>query len=96
MKDAVGNELKVGDLVAIQLARPLIYGRIAEIAEGGIITGTRSGQERMQPTKVVIVSNHNIEAHPHQVSIGEVLCLRDDNTIAPVVAQDLKESERPN
>ena len=35
MKDAVGNELKAGDLVALSLERPLIFGRVLEVQEGG-------------------------------------------------------------
>ncbi|HEY2351059.1 MAG TPA: hypothetical protein VGH83_01030 [Candidatus Acidoferrum sp.] len=77
MKDAMGNELKVGDLVALSLDRPLIFGRVTEIAEGGIVTGMSKGQPEVKPSRLVVTSAHTIDADPRGVVIGSLLALRD-------------------
>jgi hypothetical protein len=80
--DIMGNELKEGDLVALQLERPLIFGRIAEVAEGGIITGLRGGQSEMRPTRVMVICHHPIEVDPRQPKIGAMIKLYDPAGIA--------------
>lgn len=96
MKDAIGNDLKVGDLVAIQLARPLIYGRVTEISEGGIITGIRGGKQEIRPTRILVVSNHPIEVHPHQPLITELVCLRDESAPLLEARPEVGEGDKPN
>jgi hypothetical protein len=77
MKDALGNELKAGDLVALQLERPLIWGVVEEVHDGGILTGlNRSGEAQLRPGQVRIKSLHTIEAAPN-VPVVAVLALRD-------------------
>jgi hypothetical protein len=70
--DVMGNELKEGDLVALQLERPLIFGRVIEVTEGGIITGMRGGQPEMKMTRVVVMSHHPIDTDPR---LGKVMML---------------------
>lgn len=78
MKDAVGNELKVGDLVAIQLERPLVFGRLVEAAEGGLVTGVNhKGGAEVRPGHLVIESRHSLVFDPRQ-PVGAVLALRED------------------
>lgn len=89
MKDAVGNDLRVGDLVALQLERPIIYGRITDIQQGGIVTGIKGGQADVRPSIVTVVSNHPIAADPRVPIIGALLCLREDNA-PPVEDENLK------
>ena len=64
MKDALGNELRKGELVALSLDRPLIFGRVVEIQEGGLITGRKEGGMEMRPSKLIVASNHTVEADP--------------------------------
>jgi len=78
VKDAVGNELKVGDLVALSLERPLVFGRIVEASEGGIVTGLSKGGAEVRPGRLVIVANHTVLVNP-QMLVGAVLALREDN-----------------
>lgn len=75
--DIMGNELREGDLVALQLERPLIFGRIAEVAEGGIITGMRGGQAEMKLTRVMVICHHPIEVDPRQARIAAMIKLHD-------------------
>lgn len=75
MKDALGNELKVGDMVAIQLARPLIFGQIVEAVDGiGLVT---AGDLKMRPGRLVVVSRHIIDVDP-RTGTEAVLALRND------------------
>ena len=77
MKDAVGNELHVGDLVLLQLERPLIYGRIVEAEEGGLVTGiNHKGGTEIRPGKLVVAANYPVEFDPRQF-IRAVVALRD-------------------
>ena len=78
MKDGFGNELKVGDLVQVQLKQPLVFGRVAEVKEGGIIHGVRmkGGTEQVQPAVITIVCNHVIPVMPGEL-LGSVLAMRE-------------------
>jgi hypothetical protein len=99
VKDAVGNELRVGDLVALSLDRPLIYGRIVELVEGGIVTGIRGGQAEVRPGRVTVASNHTIDNDPRNAVIGALLSLRDPNPPSPAVieaAEKAASSDKPN
>jgi hypothetical protein len=78
MRDAVGNELKVGDLVFLSLDRPQVFGRVIEAAEGGLVTGiNHKGGTDVRPGRLVIAANHTIEFDPRQ-PIHTVLALRED------------------
>jgi hypothetical protein len=89
MKDAMGNDLKVGDLVALSLERPLIYGRIVQLEEGGMIVGLKGGKAEMKPSLVVVASNHPIQVDPRVPIVGAILCLREDNP--PPVEEEAKD-----
>lgn len=80
MKDALGNELKVGDLVAVQLERPLIFGVVDVIEEGGIVTGVNhKGEAQIRLGRVTVRSMHTVAVDPRTPIIGSLLALRDDN-----------------
>jgi hypothetical protein len=51
MKDRIGNKLEMGQKVVVALPEAQIFGFIAQIEEGGVITGVRGargGMERRQ------------------------------------------------
>jgi hypothetical protein len=77
IKDVMGNELKEGDLVAVQLERPLVFGRVQEVAEGGIITGVRGHNAELKPSRVVIISHHPIDTDPRIGTVPQVVKLFD-------------------
>jgi hypothetical protein len=99
MKDAMGNDLKVGALVALSLERPLIFGRVTELKEGGMITGLKHGQAEMRPSVVVVTSNHPIAIDPREAGapIGSILCLLDPAPpeLMPAAANAAEDS-KPN
>lgn len=51
-KDVLGNELEVGDLVQVTLDRPVMFGRVKSIADGGIslVGGTKHGDKQQAMT----------------------------------------------
>lgn len=80
MKDALGNELKVGQMVIVNLERPLVSGRVAAIERGGIVTGIRGkGEAEVKPETLVIVSNHIIGADPRNPVAASVMAVLDPN-----------------
>jgi hypothetical protein len=85
--DIMGNELKEGDLVALQLERPLIFGRIVEVQEGGIITGMRGGQPEMKMTRVVVMSHHPLETDPRLGKLMMLIKLHDPAGLAEKLAE---------
>ena len=72
MKDALGNELRVGDLVMLQLKQPWVHGRITELSEGGVVV---NGQ--LQGSRIVVLSTHMAFAEPGAPMMS-VVALRDD------------------
>jgi uncharacterized Zn ribbon protein len=93
MKDAVGNDLKAGDLVMLSLDRPLIFGRVVEVQEGNLITGLRKGGGEVRPSRVIIASNHTIDCDPRTV-VGSVMALRDPTP--PVIEGEPVADKLPN
>ena len=89
MKDALGNELKVGDMVAIQLARPLIFGQVVEATDSALITAAHTAQ-LVAPGRIVVMSRHVIEFDP-RVQIEAVLALRNEQGHQAIVGVE----ERP-
>ena len=95
MKDALGNDLKVGDMVAVQLERPLVFGQVVELSEGGVLVADGANMAR-RPGRVAIMSQHVIEFDPVQL-VGAVLALRDDHARAAAIHSKAQgEMEKPN
>lgn len=56
MKDRIGNKLAVGDKVVVALPESQIFGFVAQLEEGGVITGVKSvrgGMER-RPGRILV------------------------------------------
>jgi hypothetical protein len=96
MKDAMGNELRVGDLVFLSLDRPQIFGRVTQAAEGGLVTGiNHKGTAEIRPGRLVISANHTIEFDPRH-PIGTVLALREDHPAEVIEGSVGEESKAAN
>jgi hypothetical protein len=94
MKDAMGNELRVGDLVFLSLDRPQIFGRIMQSTEGGLVTGlNHKGIAEIRPGRLVIASNHTLEFDPRQ-PVQTVLALREPGVVVEGAADS--ESQHQN
>ena len=92
MKDVLGNELHVGDLVLIQLERPMMFGEITDINEGGLL---HAGNAGIQPGKVTVLCKHAVQFDP-RFSCGAVLALRDDAGRIKIGSEDVKIEPLPN
>lgn len=95
MKDALGNELKVGDLVLLNLQKPQMYARVAEIKQGGIVTGMRHGKPEVHPSRLVLVVNHVAELDP-DLPAGHVMRLVDPEPLGASAIAKLAELSDAN
>ena len=96
MKDALGNELQVGQLVQVNLDRPQVFGRVAAIEGGGIVTGMKGGKPEVRPAKMTVVCNHTFLVEPGAVT-GSVLALVDPDPPSPDSIVRLADAaSRPN
>lgn len=91
MRDVLGNELKVGDLVLIQLERPMMFGEITEINEGGLVRADAA----VQPGKLVVLCKHAVQFDPRS-NCGAVIALRNDNDRIRIGGEAVKMQPLPN
>jgi hypothetical protein len=54
MKDRIGNKLKTGDKVVVALPEAQIFGFVAQVEEGGLITGLKRGGSDRRPGRVLV------------------------------------------
>jgi len=54
MKDRIGNKLKTGDKVVVALPEAQIFGFVAQVEEGGLITGLKRGGSERRPGRVLV------------------------------------------
>jgi hypothetical protein len=54
MRDRIGNKLKTGDKVVVALPEAQIFGFVAQVEEGGLITGLKRGGSDRRPGRVLV------------------------------------------
>lgn len=54
MRDRIGNELKVGQKVVVSLPEAQIFGFVAQVEGGGIITGLKRGGVEQRPGRILV------------------------------------------
>ena len=54
MKDALGNEVKIGDLCAVQIGDQWIRVEVAKIHEGGTVIAPNPTQQGMTPDRMTV------------------------------------------
>lgn len=96
MKDALGNELKPGQLVELQLQTPRVFARVAQVREGGVITGMRNGKTEVKPARLVLVANHILDIEPTLNVAGSVISLLDPDPINADAIERLMDTTRAN
>jgi hypothetical protein len=74
-KDARGNELKVGDQVALEIPSTKVLGNIVQITQGGIITGMKRGGQEQLPGELTVAVHFLLQVHPQQPVLPNVLKL---------------------
>lgn len=69
MKDRLGNELAVGQKVVVALPEAQIFGFVAQIEDGGLITGLKRGGVEAKPGRILVSC---VIALPVDVQYGAV------------------------
>jgi hypothetical protein len=79
MKDRIGNALKVGDKVMVALPEASIFGFVAQVEAGGLITGVRGIKGGMQekPGRILVSCVIAIPVHPEQGQAAELVRVYD-------------------
>jgi hypothetical protein len=54
MKDRIGNKLAMGQKVVVALSEAQIFGFIAQIEDGGVITGIRRGGAEKRMGRILV------------------------------------------
>jgi len=67
VRDARGNELKEGQTVLLKWGMQTVEGVVAEVKQGGVITGLRKGGEQISPATVRIECAFTINCDPTQL-----------------------------
>ena len=95
MKDRIGNNLKMGDKVVVALPEAQIFGFVAQVEEGGVITGVnkvRGGMEK-RPGRVLVSCVIALPVDPEFDSVAQLVKVHDpDKHEAAAEAA----AERPN
>lgn len=79
MKDRIGNKLERGDKVVIALPESQIFGYVAEIEEGGIITGVRGARGGMEkkPGRILISCVIALPVDAEQGAVAQIVKVYD-------------------
>ena len=86
MKDSIGNILKIGDQVLVQLPQPIVIGVVAELREPGIVSRLHSKNPGTTPGVLVISAALPLPVDPNNV-VGQVVRVHTP-------AQDASETEK--
>jgi hypothetical protein len=79
MKDRLGNELAVGQKVLVHLPEASIFGFVAQVEGGGLITGVRGikGGVQQQPGRILVSCVIALPVHPEQGQVAELVRVYD-------------------
>ena len=79
MKDRIGNELKVGHKVLVALPESSIFGYVAQVEGGGLITGVRGvkGGIEQRPGRILVSCVIALPIHPEQGWVAELVRVYD-------------------
>lgn len=79
MKDRIGNELKVGHKVLVHLPDAEIFGFVAQVEGGGIITGVRGvkGGMEQRPGRILVSCVIALPVHPQADQVAELVRVVD-------------------
>jgi len=79
MKDRIGNPLKVGDKVLVALPEASIFGFVAQVEGGGLITGVRGVKGGLQekPGRILVSCVIALPIHPEAGQVAELVRVYD-------------------
>ena len=79
--DAIGNKLRIGQLVRLSLKEPYVIGKIANVEDGGLLTPSAGALQHglKMPGKIEIKFEITLHFNPG-AAVAALLCLVDPET----------------
>lgn len=92
VKDARNNELKVGDIVSLEIPSTRVVGDVTAIRNGGVIVGgTRGSGQKMTTGNVTVLVAFSIPIDPNNPMIHNALKLHNEDAQESKPASSLLE-----
>jgi len=92
MKDRIGNKLVMGDKVMVVLPESQIFGFVAQVEEGGLITGLRRGGAEKKLGRILISCVIALPVDPEFDASSQLVKVYDPDKHEAVESLE----ERPN
>ena len=77
LRDSLGNNLEVNDMVTTGLSSTQVIGKVLEIRPGGIISGLRKGGQEARPGMLVILARFELPFDPGMQIVGNCIKIYD-------------------
>lgn len=89
-KDRIGNGLAVGQKVVVALPEASIFGFVAQIEDGGLITGLKRGGSERRPGRVLVSCVVALPVEPESGAVAQIVRVYDPDK------HEVVESGKPN
>lgn len=87
MRDRIGNALKLGDKVVVALPEAQIFGFVAQLEEGGLITGLKRGGVEKRVGRILVSCVIALPVDPEVDAVAQLVRVYDpdkhDEAAAP-------------
>jgi hypothetical protein len=93
VKDRIGNKLEVGDKLSVMLPEAQIFGFVAEVKEGSLVTGLKRGGVEKTLGRVLVTCVIALPIDPDNDIVSQVVKVYDADKESRMVPDS---SERPN
>ena len=77
MKDRIGNKLAMGQKVVVALPEAQIFGFVAQLEEGGLITGVRRGGADKRMGRVLVSCVIALPVDPEDDMVAQLVRVYD-------------------
>lgn len=91
VKDRIGNVLAEGQKVVVALPEAQIFGFVAKVEEGGLITGLRQGGAQKRLGRILVSCVIALPVDPEEGQVAQLVRVYD-----PDKHEELGAEERPN
>ena len=71
MKDRIGNVLEMGQKVVVSLPEAQIFGFVAQLEQGGLITGIRAGGASKRMGRVLVSCVIALPCDPEEDAVAQ-------------------------
>jgi hypothetical protein len=77
VKDRIGNKLETGQKVVVALPEAQIFGFVAQLEEGGLITGLRQGGAQKRMGRVLVSCVIALPVDPEDGAVPQLVRVYD-------------------